>query len=111
MRFEMQSWLELTEDTELPEAQGFYNGVRTRIMDDATCVYYSEFGAVVRDESLVTHPERQCNTDTPLWLNSNGIPVDTDKMDVYLSKEKIGINKIDFEDSTGNSKFSTTCTL
>ena len=100
LRFTMSSWLKADITDTLPNYlstdDNFFNDVKTIIMDQASCVYYTTFGTVYRDEST-GYPARTCDIWPPQW--STELPSVTAKMDVYVSQESIGINRIDFRDN------------
>ena len=84
----------------------FYDDIRTRVIDQDQCVYYTRFGTTVRDET--NYPSyQQCTAWPPRWTNE--IPPASSTMDVYLSKDEIGINRIDFHDGSGNYGYQETC--
>ena len=99
LRFSMSSWLKTGIPDTLPNYfstdDNFLNEVKTIIMDQASCVYYTRFGTVYRDEST-GYPARSCDVWPPRWSTEQ--PSVTAKMDVYLSQDNIGINRIDFQD-------------
>ena len=84
----------------------FYEDIRTRVIDQDQCVYYTRFGTTVRDET--NYPSyQQCTAWPPRWTTE--VPLASSKMDIYIAKDEIGINRIDFHDGAGNFGFQETC--
>ena len=110
LSFSMSSWLAKGIPDTLPNYDitddNFLNEVKTIIMDQASCVYYTRFGTVYRDEST-GYPARSCDVWPPRWTTEK--PSVTPKMDVYLSKGNIGINRIDFHDNNLTFGYRDTC--
>ena len=85
----------------------FFNSQRSVIMDQSKCLYYTYFGSDTRDNSAF--PPRQCDIWPPKITAAMNLVEKMEHMEVYLSKDKIGVNRVDMYDKNNLYGFQETC--